>query len=69
MHALIIEDQLSIAMLIEEPLREIGCTSIDFALTEAEAIASAERHCPDIITSDIRLAHGCGKGSHIVGLR
>ena len=60
MHALIIEDEPLIALLIEDHLRAIGYLSIDFAVTEAEAVAAARRRCPDLITSDVRLAAGCG---------
>jgi CheY-like chemotaxis protein len=60
MHALIIEDEPIIAMLIEDHLRALGYTSVDFAVTEAEAVASAGRRCPDLITSDVRLPEGCG---------
>jgi two-component system, response regulator PdtaR len=60
MHALIIEDEPLIALLIEDQLRAIGCLSIDFAVTEADAVAAAERRCPDLITADVRLASGCG---------
>jgi CheY-like chemotaxis protein len=60
MHALIIEDEPMIALLIEDHLRALGCTTVDFAVTEAEALAAADRNCPDVITSDVWLAHGCG---------
>ena len=60
MHALIIEDEPIIAMLIEDHLRALGYTSVDFAVTEAEAVAAARRRCPDLITSDVRLPEGCG---------
>jgi len=60
MHALIIEDEPMIALVIEDHLRAAGCTSVDFAVTEAEALAAANKHCPDLITSDVRLSQGCG---------
>lgn len=60
MHALIIEDETIIALLIEDQLREIGYTSIAFAVTEADAVAAARARCPDLITADVRLASGCG---------
>lgn len=60
MHALIIEDEPLIALLIEDQLRAIGYLSVDFAVTEADAVAAAGRRCPDLITSDVRLAAGCG---------
>lgn len=60
MHALIIEDEAMIALLIEDQLRAFGCTTIDFAVTEAKAIAAARSRFPDLITSDVGLAEGCG---------
>jgi CheY-like chemotaxis protein len=63
MHALIIEDEPLIALLIEDRLRMLGYTSVDFAVTEAEAVAAAGRRCPDLITSDVRLTRGCGIGA------
>lgn len=60
MHALIIEDEPVIAMLIEDHLRALGYTSIDFAVTQADAVAAAGRRCPDLITSDVQLPEGCG---------
>lgn len=60
MHALIIEDQPIIALLIEEHLRGLGFVSFDFAASEKGAIAAAATRCPDLITADVRLAEGCG---------
>jgi two-component system, response regulator PdtaR len=60
MHALIIEDEPLVALLIEDHLRAIGYSSIAFAVTEDDAVAAALRHRPDLITSDVRLACGCG---------
>ena len=60
MHALIIEDEPFIAILIEDHLRRLGYESFDFAVTEEEAVAAAERRCPDLITADMRLPQGCG---------
>lgn len=60
MHALIIEDEPMIALVIEDYLRERGFHSVDIAATEAQAVESGARRCPDLITSDVRLAHGCG---------
>lgn len=63
MHALIIEDEPFIAILIEDHLRALGYTSFDFAVTEADAVAAARRRCPDLITADMRLPQGCGVGA------
>jgi DNA-binding response OmpR family regulator len=63
MHALIIEDEPYIAILIEDHLRALGYTSFAFAVTEAEAVAEARKRCPDLITADMRLPQGCGVGA------
>ena len=60
MHALIIEDEALIGMAIQDALRESGCSSFDFAVSLDEALAAAERHCPDIVTADVQLAPGSG---------
>jgi CheY-like chemotaxis protein len=58
-HALIIEDFPIIAMSIHDELAEMGY-SPTIAATEGEAIALAEKHCPDLIIADLRLAQGSG---------
>lgn len=60
MHALIIEDESLIAMVIENVLRDCGFSSIAFAMSEADAVAGASRQCPDLITCDVRLNPGSG---------
>ena len=60
MHALIIEDELLIAMAIEEALRGCGFTSFDLAVSAEEAVTAAARNCPDLITADVELRPGCG---------
>lgn len=60
MHALIIEDEALIAMTIEDSLRCCGFTSFDHAMSADEAVAAAERRCPDLITADVELRPGCG---------
>jgi DNA-binding response OmpR family regulator len=60
MHALIIEDEPLIAMAIEDVLRDAGYSSFDFAVDAQEAIAAAQRKCPDLITSDVVLTTGNG---------
>lgn len=60
MHALIIEDEYFTALLIEDRLRELGFTSFAIAVDEDEAVALARERCPDVITSDVQLACGCG---------
>ena len=60
MHALIIEDESLIAMVIENVLRDCGFSSIAFAMSEADAVACACSQCPDLITCDVRLNPGSG---------
>lgn len=62
MHVLIIENEPVIAMSIEDALRDCGrdFTSFDFATGVKQAIATARRRCPDLITADVELNPGCG---------
>lgn len=60
MHALIIEDEPLIAMMIEDELRELGFETFDIAVYEQQAIIIAEQRCPDLITADDRLTEGSG---------
>lgn len=60
MHALVIEDEFLTAQLIEDQLSELGFTSFAFAMNEEEAVATARKRCPDLITSDVQLSRGCG---------
>lgn len=60
MHALIIEPQAFTACAIEFALRDIGYTSFDFAADTDTAVACAEERRPDLITSAVDLAPGCG---------
>lgn len=63
MHALIIEDDALIAMLLEDELRDLGYNSVELACTEEEAIEAVARRCPDLITSDGSLMAGTGAGA------
>jgi DNA-binding response OmpR family regulator len=60
MHALIIEQDTWIILMIEDVLRELGYTSFALACSCKGAVAAARDHCPDLITSDIRLETGSG---------
>ena len=60
MHALIIEDDSLIALLIEDMLREVGYTSFAFAVSADGAVAAAAERRPDLITADVRLEPGSG---------
>jgi CheY-like chemotaxis protein len=59
-HVLIIEDEVLVALDIEDILAREGATSFDFADTEAAAVAAAEAHRPDIMTVDVILKSGFG---------
>jgi two-component system, response regulator PdtaR len=59
-HALIIEDNFLIALMLQEHLEANGYDTLDIAATQAQAIALAERRCPDLITADDNLEHGSG---------
>jgi DNA-binding response OmpR family regulator len=60
MHALIIEQDSWIIMMIEDALRDLGYTSFDFASSTAVAVAAAHSCRPDLITSEIRLGGESG---------
>ena len=60
MHALIIEQDAWVVLMIEDALRDIGYASFDVAATRADALAMAAKRCPDLITSDVRLGASCG---------
>ncbi|MBB5712884.1 CheY-like chemotaxis protein [Sphingomonas xinjiangensis] len=57
---MIIEDEPMVAMFIEEALELAGASSFDIAATEADAVAFAAKHRPEVITSDVRLVEGTG---------
>ena len=60
MHALIIEDEMLVALILEDLLRDLGFSTFDWAPTQEEAVEAAKRHLPDLITVDIRLQEGNG---------
>lgn len=60
MHALIIEDEPLVAMLVEDTLRQCGFASFDVAVSNAAAVSSASERCPDLITADVELNPGSG---------
>ena len=59
-HVLIIEDEILIAFVLEDELRDLGFTSFDFAVSAEEALASAQLRKPDLITVDYRINGGTG---------
>lgn len=58
MHALIIEDSYLIATSIAEELRDLGFSSFDLAGGYQDAVAAADKRCPDLIVADARLQNG-----------
>lgn len=60
LHALIIEDNHLISMMIEVELLEHGYTSTEIATSQKQAIAMAIYRCPDLITVDDKLDSGTG---------
>jgi DNA-binding response OmpR family regulator len=60
MHALIIEQDVWVILMIEDVLRDLGYTSLSVAMSWHDAEASAHERCPDLVTSDIRLGSGLG---------
>jgi CheY-like chemotaxis protein len=59
-HALIIEDEMLIALEVESLLREFGFDSCDIADNPADAVRFAIAHRPDLVTADIRILNGTG---------
>ncbi|MCI3130777.1 response regulator [Phenylobacterium aquaticum] len=59
-HALVVEDEMIIALEVEILLRDLGLASVDFASSTAEALERAIGRRPDLITADIRIVGGTG---------
>lgn len=59
-HALVIEDNHVIAMMISEELVEFGYETVDIATSQDQAIEQAKIRCPDLITVDDKLDSGTG---------
>jgi len=59
-HALIIEDELIIALGLQAQLSELGYRSFAFAGTERQALEQALLKCPDLVTVDVGLLDGSG---------
>jgi CheY-like chemotaxis protein len=59
-HALIIEDEMLIALEVECLLSDLGFETFDIARTPGEALSFAESHRPDLITADFRIESGTG---------
>lgn len=60
LHALIIEDEALVSLMLESHLRRLGFTSFDYAYGEDEAVAMARRRWPDLLLVDLRLGQGDG---------
>jgi CheY-like chemotaxis protein len=59
-HALIIEQDMWVILMIEDVLRDLGYTSFVSVASRDAAVAAATARCPDLITSDLRLDSGTG---------
>ena len=59
-HVLIIEDEVLIALDLQEMLASAGATTFSFAETERGAVDAARRLRPDVIMSDVTLREGTG---------
>lgn len=60
LHALIIEDEMLIALEVEGLLLDFGFVSCDIADNPADAVKCAMARRPDLITADIRILNGTG---------
>lgn len=60
LHALIIEDEVLIALEIQGQLHDLGYDSFDFAVSPYEALACARARRPDLVTADFRILAGTG---------
>ena len=59
-HALIIEDEMLIALEVESLLHEFGFESCDIADNPTDALRLALAHPPDLMTADLRILGGTG---------
>jgi CheY-like chemotaxis protein len=55
---LVVEDEAIAALMMEQTLIALGYEVCDVVDSEAGALEAAEKHCPDLILMDIRLAGG-----------
>ena len=56
----VVEDDALVGMLLAETLVEMGHEVFEIVATEAEAVAAAARHKPDLMIVDVRLREGNG---------
>lgn len=59
-HALVIEDEILVAIEIEALLKAQGFTSVAIADSPLDALDSALKRKPDLITADYRIIDGTG---------
>jgi len=59
-HALIIEDEMLIALELEALLQDLGYKTFDIADTPQDALACALARRPDLMTADVRIIGGTG---------
>ena len=59
-HALIIEDEMLIALEVESLLHEFGFSSCDIADNPEDALRLALARRPDLMTADLRIVGGTG---------
>lgn len=59
-HALIIEDEMLIALEVESLLHDFGFITCDIADNPADAVRCALAHKPDLVTADVRILGGTG---------
>lgn len=55
---LIVEDEVLIAMDVEQSVEDAGHSVVKIATTAASAVKAAEDHRPDVVLMDLRLADG-----------
>jgi CheY-like chemotaxis protein len=63
LQVLLVEDDGVVAMLLEHVLSSMGHDVCATEVTEADAVAAAARHRPDLMIVDSRLAEGSGVGA------
>lgn len=59
-HALIIEDEMIIALEVQDLLSDLGYATFDVADSPPQAVAAALVRRPDLITADYRIIGGTG---------
>src|ERR1700744_629348 len=59
-HALIIEDEMLIALEVESLLHDFGFVSCDIVDNPIDAVRCAIAHKPALVTADVRILGGTG---------